>query len=416
MSICLCKFASSFILNMNNLDEINSLIKTLSEAIQSDPDNWEKCRDLASAYHNRSIVSHSAKDCSLSIENFTKAIELNPSNGMLHIGRGIAYYNRGMFSHCKEDLSLAIEDFTKVLGMIPNPGEIHYFRGLAYSSRSEFTHSKEDYSLAIEDFIIEFCEYPENWEKAYSALAQLHSDRSRFTANAEDCSVAIGCFTEVIEKNPDNWKSYVGRGIAYSNRGVILHSKEDYSLAIKDFTKAIEKNPDDWKIYYYRGCAYRSISRHTECIEDINASLYWASKHKDIEPALNTVEQVYSTEPFNHWSWLICLVETNKFSIGLMAKYIDLQAQLYDFLLVFKYLEYSQIELSSPRPNFLRIIPILIYHLKGCVTTYRLFDERLDDEDTYQLTAQEYYYYIRSAFHFCMKCKQENRRCHQQII
>ena len=90
-----------------------------------------------------------------------------------------------------------------------------------------------------------------------------------------------------------------------------------------------------------------------------------------------------------------------------MAKYIDLQAQLYDFLLVFKYLEYSQIKLFSPQTDFLRIIPILIYHLKGCVTAYRLFDERLDDEDTYQLTAQEYYYYIRSAFHFCKECKRE---------
>ena len=512
---------------MNNLDEINSRIKTLSKAIQSDPDkwvlyrdrgnayynrggllhsnedysraiedytkaielnpdNWEIYRDRGNAYNNRGTLLHSNEDYSRAIEDFTKAIELNPDNWEIYQDRGNAYYNRGILLDNAEDYSLAIEDHTEAIELNPDNWEIYFERGLTYSTRGAFLHSIEDYYLAIvdytkaidlnpdnweiyfergklnlycgillhgkenysnaiddltkaiklnpnnweiyhnrgiaynnrgvvvdstEDFSLAIVDYtkaiglnPNNWEiYNYRGMAYYHRGNS-----TEDCSHAVDDLTKAIKLNPNNWEIYHNRGKAYYGRGVVLQSTEDCILAIKDFTKAIKLNPDNWEIYFRRGRAYRSISKHTECIEDINASLYWASKHKDkLEPALDTIELVYSTEPFNHWSWLICLVETNQFSSGLMAKYIDLQAQLYDFLLVFKYLEYSQTELTSPNSDYLRIIPILIYHLRGCVTTYRLFDERLDDEDAYQLTAQEYYYYIRSAFHFCMECKQE---------
>ena len=432
---------------MNNLDEINSLIKTLSEAIQSDPDKWVLYRDRGNAYLNRGNDSDSTEDYSLAIEDFTKAIEQNPDNWEIYYDRGMAYLFRGLALISTEDFSWAIEDYTKAMELNPNNWEIYYDRGSAYYNRGAILKNSEDFSLAIEDYTKAEELNPDDLG-IYWLRGSAFFNRSVSLKSSDDCSLAIEDFTKAIELNldnwtfyrdrgkayynlgndldsiecytlsiddftkaiglnPDDWEIFYGRGRSYNNRGDSLESPDDYSLAIEDYTKAIELNPDNWEIYLERGRTYHSISKHTECIEDINASLYWASKHKDIEPALNTIEHIYSTEPFNHWSWLICLVETNQFSSGLMAKYIDLQAQLYDFLLVFKYLEYSQTELTSPNSDYLRIIPILIYHLKGCVTTYRLFDEKLDDEDTYQLTAQEYYYYIRSVFHFCKECKQE---------
>lgn len=358
---------------MNNLDETNSLIKTLSEAIQSDPDNFEIYLYRGNAYFNRGVLLDNAENYSLAIEDITKAIELDPDILGIYYLLGYAYLNRGNLLGTEEDYSLAIEDltkaievFTKAIVQNPNDWEIYHLQGNAYFNRGNVSHSTEDYSLAIKDF------------------------------------------TKAIELNQDNWEIYYLRGRAYYNRGGFLNIINDIDLAIEDYTKAIGLNLDNWEIYYNRSMASEVFQKHSECIEDINASLYWASKYKvKLVPALETIEHFYSTEPFNHWSWLICLVETNQFSTGLLSKYIDLQAQLYDFLLVFKYLEYGQIKLFSPKSDFLRIIPILIYHLKGCVTTYRLFDEKLDDEDTYQLTAQEYYYYIRSAFHFCKECKRE---------
>ena len=487
---------------MNNLDEINSKINTLSEAIKSNPDNWEIYLVRGSAYSYRGSLSDSIKDYASAIEDFTKSIELKPDNLWIYDVRGIAYNNRGFLSYSTEDSSSAIEDFTKAIedftktiGFKPDNWEIYYQRGIAYNKRGYLSDSTEDCSSAIEDLTKAIELNSDNWEIyfkrgiAYDKRAYL-SDSTKDCSSAiedltkaiglnpdnwelhlwkgmtyfnrgtkyyqrgiisdvkEDCSSAIEDFTKAIGLNPDNWEIYLMRGRAYYNRGEILkgkdHSlaikdytkaiglnpdnreiyyyrglayyqrgiisdvKEDCSLAIEDFTKAIGLNQDNWEIYRLRGLAYHSISKHTECIEDINASLYLASKHKvKLKPILDKVELVYSTEPFNHWSWLICLIDTNQFSPSILAKYIDLQAQLYDFLLVFKYFEYSQIELTSHNSDFLRIIPILIYHLKGCVTSYRLFDERLDDEDTYQLTAQEYYYYIRSAFHFCKECKEE---------
>ena len=392
---------------MNNLDEINSQIKTLSKAIQSDPNNWEIYHYRGRAYYRRGNDSNSSEDYSLAIEDYTKALGMNPDNWEIYQDRGKAYYYRGYDLSSTEDYSLAIEDYSKAICLNPDNWEIYQDRGRAYYNRCFLLHSKEDYSRAIEDHTKAIELNPDNWE-IYHDRGKDYNNRGVLLHSNEDFSRAIEDYTKAIGLNPDNWEIYQDRGKAYYNRGGPLDSNEDYSRAIEDYTKAIELNPDNWEIYYYRGLAYRSISKHAECIEDINASLYWASKHKvKLGTALKPLELIYSTEPFNHWSWLICLVETNQFSTGLLSKYIDLQAQLYDFLLVFKYLEYSQIKLSSPQLNFLRIIPILIYHLKGCVTTYRLFDEKLDDEDTYQLTAQEYYYYIRSVFHFCKECKQE---------
>ena len=392
---------------MNNLDEINRRIKTFSEAILSDPENWEKYYNRGVAYQNRGDVSHSTDDYSLAIEDYTKAIELNPDNWELYRYRGYTYYVIGFVSHSTEDSSLAIKDYTKAIELNSDNWEIYYHRGNAYYNRGYDLSSTDDYSLAIDDFTKAIELNPDNWE-IYQDRGNAYYGRGLLLHSNEDFSRAIEDFTKAIELNPEVWEIYHYRGGAYYNRGGLLDSNEDYSRAIEDYTKAIELNPEASEIYYWRGRSYRNISKHTKCIEDINASLYWASKHKvKLEPALKPLELIYSTEPFNHWSWLIHLVETNQFSTGLMSKYIDLQAQLYDFLLVFKYLEYSQIKLFSPKYDFLRIIPILIYHLKGCVTTYRLFDEKLDDEDTYQLTAQEYYYYIRSAFHFCKECKQE---------
>ena len=514
---------------MNYLDEINSLIKILSESIQSDPNNWEIYHDRGKAYLNRGNDSYSTEDYSLAIEDFTKALGLNPDNWEIYFLRGRAFFNRGFDLVSTDDYSRAIEDSTKAIEQNPDNWEIYFLRGNAYYYLGDFLDSTDDYSLAIEDYTkaielnpddwalyyyrglskfgysgiigssMEDCLYSgaiEDFSKAirlnsdywsiyldrgnsyyncgfisdsienyslaiedYTRAIRLNSDdweiyfrrgdayycRGMSVDNTEDFILAIEDYTKAIRLNSDYWEIYNERGKALFNLGFLLHNKKDYIWAIEDFTRAIRLNPDYWEMYYkrgntyfncggkqdfflaikdetralglnpdyeeayyVRGLSYDSISKHTECIEDLNASLYWASKHKsNLEPQLDALEHVYSTEPFNHWSWLIHLVETNKFSKGLMAKYYDLQAQLYDFLLIFKYLEYSQIELSSPKSDYLRIIPILIYHLKGCVTTYRLFDEKLDDEDTYQLTAQEYYYYIRSAFHFCKECKRE---------
>ncbi len=65
----------------------------------------------------------------------------------------------------------------------------------------------------------------------------------------------------MIRLNPDKAYAYIGRGLAYANKG-------EHDKAIADYTEAIRLNPKYAEAYNNRGLAYRDNGNQTKAEAD----------------------------------------------------------------------------------------------------------------------------------------------------
>src|SRR5262245_33795759 len=100
---------------------------------------------------------------------------------------------------------------------------------------------------------------------ALGASRQAHDD-----CNAADPDRNIAACTRVLE---DRHESKRVRGIAYVGRGLAYSDKGDLNHAIADFTEAIRLNPKDALAYSNRGLTYVNKGEYDRAIADYTAAI-----------------------------------------------------------------------------------------------------------------------------------------------
>jgi len=212
-------------------------VRTLTQAINYNPDNPE-------AYHQRGNAYYDLEQYQNAIEDYTQAIQLNPNYTN-------AYFNRGLARYDAQDLSGAIADYSKVIELEPSDVDAYYKRGLAH-------YSLENYQKAIED---------------YSEVIRIQSDhplayRSRGIArvNSGDLQSGLADYTEAIRLDSKNFLAYYDRGRTRFHLG-------DYQGALADYDRVIELQPDNSSVYGNRCSTQINLSKHQAAIDDCTKAI-----------------------------------------------------------------------------------------------------------------------------------------------
>lgn len=377
----------------------------------------------------------------LSIEDFTNAIESNCYIGDALINRGDAYVERGKLIKDMRSYNSAIEDYTELINSRNIPMEdfcfglfpywekldigdelggmiggmmyditinfkvfVAYFsRANAYCEKGRLLKDAGSLELSIKGYTKALAldntvglsgTIHRNRGTAYSELGELLKDPQYLDASIDD-------YTEAIKLNGcEVGPSYLGRGKAYFLKGVLMNPSF-FKDAIQDFSIAIELDENNADAYYHRGLAYNYINQLNDYLSDHHVCQYLRPVDDDI---LIRIIPTIKEEAYNLFSLLEYFLDKNKATYRLLFDYIEVSEKLKDYLLVFKYIGFDASRLSFADARFQKALPILLYYLKGCVSSYRLYDEVIDDGKSV-LSAQDYYYYVQSARQFSKDAK-----------
>ena len=118
-------------------DEIQPIIKLISEAIQSNPN-----------YSNQDFFQ-SLTDCTdpedarKAVASLTQEVQRDPTSAEAFFNRGVAYHYLG-------NRSKSVSDFSKAIQLEPHEPDNYYYRGLIFYQDGSLKDAIEDFSKAIE--------------------------------------------------------------------------------------------------------------------------------------------------------------------------------------------------------------------------------------------------------------------------
>jgi len=189
------------------------------------------------------------------------------------------FLDRGIMFAMRGEYDMAIKDFDEAIRLKPDMAAAYMLRARAlYASVSQVTGVGENFSGIITKA---------TGGRVSEEQAQIY-DR------------AIGDYTQAIRLEPNNAQAYLGRGIAYSNkgdfdraiadnneairldpnyadayynRGTTYSNKNDYDRAIADYTQAIRLNPNLADAYNNRGIAYMNKNDYDRAIADYTEAI-----------------------------------------------------------------------------------------------------------------------------------------------
>ncbi|WP_372367428.1 tetratricopeptide repeat protein [Candidatus Uabimicrobium sp. HlEnr_7] len=190
---------------------IHGEIKTYSDLIRQDPNNY-------SAYYNRGnlYIDHGILD--KAINDFSKAIELNPQLTE-------AYFNRGLIFFKKESYTYAEKDFSKSIELDPNNSQFLYYRAYLLLRLEKYSKAEKDLLAAIR--------LNPSFAAAHEKLGILYFDKAQYKKS-------VSHFKNTLKGKPNSRKAYYYLARIYSLKG-------NKSQAINYLKLAIENKFTDWQ-------------------------------------------------------------------------------------------------------------------------------------------------------------------------
>jgi tetratricopeptide (TPR) repeat protein len=226
-------------------------IETLSQKIESDPNNGELYYLMGKTYHKMGNSAYKTGDAISVIEKLTQDIKNDPTNGKLYYLRGIAYYE--MDTDITYDNALVDFDNAAAMGF-----DVCGMQGWA-----QYHISKQETKISGNNEEFQSKTYYEKGDKFYNDAI-----------NAFDKALTL-----IDNKNL--------KATIYSEKGRMLYYKKgDNDGAAKDCNKAISIDPND----YYARLVYNKITKSEQQIIEEFTQFYNSGKkymqHGDVDSAI----------------------------------------------------------------------------------------------------------------------------------
>lgn len=383
---------------LKDLKSIDLGIKDYTKAIELNYNNDETWTFRGLAYVTIGKWLKDPKSINLGIEDYTKAIELNYYNVENWNSRALAYVTIGEWLKDPKSIGIGIEDFTKAIELNYNNGEFWFNRGKANVIMGKMLKDTKRINLGIEDFT-KAIKLNCHTGPTYFNRGEAYAEKGRLLKDAQSIDLGIEDYTKAIKLNYKTDLAYNNRGQLYYNKGILVNSIY-FDPAINDLSKAIKLDVKSYCAYFNRGLVYNALNQLNNCLLDWHVYQYLDSIYSiEFRPESIVIIQETKEEKYNLFSFFISFLNKGNVTNRLLFDFIKVREKLKDYLLVFKYIGFNPSDLSIKNVRFQQALPILIYYLKGCVSSYRLYDEKLDDGEC-ELSAQDYYYYVQSARQF----------------
>ena len=383
---------------LKDLKSIDLGIKDYTKAIELNYNNAVTWTLRGLAYVTIGKWLKDPKSINLGIEDYTKAIELNYYNVENWNSRALAYVTIGEWLKDPKSIGIGIEDFTKAIELNYNNGEIWFNRGKANVTLGKMLKDTKRINLGIEDYTKAIQLNCDNGQ-TYLNRGEAYLEKGRLLKDAQSIDLGIEDYTKAIKLNYKTDLAYANRGLLYFHKGSIVNSIY-FEPAIIDLSKAIELDAKSSCAYFNRGLVYNALNQLNNCLLDWHVYQYLDSIDSiELRPESIVIIQETKEEKYNLFSFFIGFLNKGIVTNRSLFDFIKVREKLKDYLFVFKYIGFNPSDLSIKNVRFQQALPILIYYLKGCVSSYRLYDEKLDDGER-ELSAQDYYYYVQSARQF----------------
>lgn len=404
---------------LKNTVWFDKAISDLSMAINIDNSNIDAYYQLGEAYHqkcefmskNESNLKQYIKQLDWAIENYSHYLQVNKHN-MVFKRRGDAYYKKYMLLMNDEELvNKALEDYKNCAGYAETAGRGFLLqRGFLFWEKGRKEKNIDCIESSIADlskFIQSDTSYEDvntiislvNLGAAYGCSGWLGNDRKKMEHSIDILTKAIDIMKAKTEDLNNLALSYRQRGHSYLLLGDFTNDNSYYNLAIQDQTKAISLNEKNGDFYNERGLSLQRLGRMTEAKLDMNTLLYlFVSKQTPYLNPLFCIE-IEKEELFNLNSLLAYVLQEGGETNYLLNSFFKVREQLRDFLLILKFTEFNFNKSQINSNSINNWNPLLLYYLKGCVTSYRIYN-KMNDSSAYKLSAQDYYYYVKSARQF----------------
>jgi tetratricopeptide (TPR) repeat protein len=153
------------------------------------------------------------------------------------------------------------------------PPEVeHYDKGIKYAIQGKSQEAETEFKQALKfnanyapaTTCLELITDANNYKIDKDSFIRIF--KGRYYGDRRMWDEAITEFTVVITRQMDFARVYIGRGLAYKNKG-------DNDKAISDFTKSIEINPRIASAYLKRGSLYAGKSMHNQAISDFDKTI-----------------------------------------------------------------------------------------------------------------------------------------------
>ncbi|MBN2121374.1 MAG: tetratricopeptide repeat protein [Candidatus Omnitrophica bacterium] len=273
--------------------KVEEAFSDFGKAFTINPDSFR-------AYLSRGLVYKMNGQLDEAISDYTNALRIEPVYPIAYVNRANVYYEKGLFEE-------ALFDYTKAIEIDPRHAGAYLGRALAYISQNKLDEAVLD--------LYKIIEINSNYSsKAYSTLGGVAFLRRQFDE-------AIANYTKAIELNSFDSKSYVGRALVFSLKGVPEAQSEDFSFmddfasdekgnlllnqGISDCSQAVEIHSDFFYAYLMRAFLYGLKKEFEKGISDCNAVIeklpeypdafnlraFIYYKKEDYEKALNDVNK-----------------------------------------------------------------------------------------------------------------------------
>jgi len=388
-------------------------IADCTEKIKVDPNNIEAYIERGDAYVNENQDEKA-------IDDLTKAIELGSKSSSVFFQRGCSFFSLEKFENAIEDLSMAITI---------NPDDV-----LAYLNRGELYRESKQYERAIADYSKAIVLGSEFDSKMNSEIEKLDSvnqadyiDSTVYYRRGLSYSLlhqykkAIDDYSIAIKMRPSYCAGYYfARGICFNQLQQVEDCFYDYNsylyIAVKEGRIKYINTLVDFFEYSYP----QNINTITKITEGNSLVIFNLKKVSDsvYGSYLDLLESLKNASEINEDDHLWMFDPLKKALENVDGNYLDLFESLknvskidenndldmfvpfkkasdkvQDFTLILDF--FGKKKLFDVR-SFLSIKAIIHYYLGGSVSSYIIYDEKLDAEGS-KLTSQELYYYALSS-------------------
>ena len=190
---------------------VNQDVKTYSEIIRREPNNFSAYFNLGGIY-----IEHGLYDKALA--DFSKAISLNNQSADAYFNRGIIYLKRENYAQAQQDFSMSIK-------LSPRNDKFLYYR--AYLSLQ-----LEEYAKAEQD-LLKVIEINPNFALASEKLGMLYFDKREYKKS-------VTHLKNTLKDKPNSYKAYYYLARIYSLKG-------NKKQALYFLSQAIKYRFDDWE-------------------------------------------------------------------------------------------------------------------------------------------------------------------------
>ncbi len=244
--------AQAYLLNSNIDESYNDLVKTLSPADFSKPDDQKKqlIGELSQKLFEKGMTDFKQGKKEAAIGRLNQILILDPQNPYAYFKRGMIYYENG-------DYSSAIINYDRTIDLQPSV-ETYFYRGASRLKMNNHEGAFEDIWRALagkKNLGIE------GSEKIIANLAQKLLDEGVIERKKGNLAAASNYLQQSITLQPNVSQ-------AYFEKGLIEFKKNEFAAAIENFNKSFNLTASD-ETKFYRGCSYIETNDLNSAFNDL---------------------------------------------------------------------------------------------------------------------------------------------------